>query len=84
MIQRINCSLGPDGLIRRLPEWKRTMRYGSWNIKNITDKEPELVQEMKEHKVGILGLSEVKKKRKWYKKAGGWLYVTILGSRNGR
>ena len=38
------------------------MRFGTWNIKTINGKEVELIQEMKDHKMEILGLSEVKRK----------------------
>ena len=44
MIHRNNDSLGPDGSTRRRPEWKRRMRFGTWDIKTIVGKEPECVE----------------------------------------
>lgn len=52
-----------DGPTRRRPDLKRKMTFGTWNIKTITGKEVELTQEMKDHRVDVLGVSEVKKKR---------------------
>lgn len=38
------------------------MRFGTWNIKTIMGKEPEIVNEMRDRKLELLGLSEVRKK----------------------
>lgn len=38
------------------------MSIGTWNIKTLTNKEEELVEEMKKHNVKILGISEIKKR----------------------
>lgn len=63
MIQRHNNSLGLDGSTRRQhSQWKRKVRFGTWNIKTLVGKEVELIEEMKSHKLEVLGLSEVKKK----------------------
>lgn len=63
MIQRQNCGLGQDRFTsERHSQWKRKLRFGTWNIKTINGKEVELIQEMKDRKMEILGLSEVKRK----------------------
>ena len=38
------------------------MNFGTWNIKTLSNKEEEIIQEMKEHKLELLGLSETKKR----------------------
>ena len=38
------------------------LRFGTWNIKTMNNKEEEVIEEMKRYKMSILGLSEVKKK----------------------
>ena len=40
------------------------IRIGTWNIKTINNKEEEVVDEMKKYRLAVLGLREIKKKRK--------------------
>ena len=35
------------------------LRFGTWNIKTMNNKEEEVIEEMKRYKMSILGLSEV-------------------------
>ena len=52
-----------DGAIRRR-NWRElgTTEYGTWNVRSITGKEKELVEEMRKTKVKILAVTEIKKK----------------------
>ena len=69
MIQRQNCGLGQDGPTSgQHSQWKRKLRFGTRNIKTINGKEIELIQQMKDQKIEILGLSKVKKKVNGIKK----------------
>ena len=50
-IQRTQTGLG-NGNKRiqwKRPDWKKVMRFGSWNIKTLTGKEEEIVAEMKKY-----------------------------------
>jgi hypothetical protein len=40
----------------------RDLRFGTWNIKTLTGKENELIQEMKRNKVECMGISETRRK----------------------
>ena len=44
--------------------WKRlrTMNIGTWNVRSLSGKEVELVEEIKKYSVDILGITETKKK----------------------
>ena len=56
MIQRQNCGLGQDRPTSgQHSQWKRKLRFGTWNIKTINGKEIELIQEMKDRKIEIYG-----------------------------
>ena len=69
MIQKQNSDLGQDRpTSAQHSQWKRKLRFGTWNIKTINGKEIELIQEMKDWKIEIFGLSEVKKKGNGIKK----------------
>ncbi|XP_039291249.1 uncharacterized protein LOC120352957 [Nilaparvata lugens] len=41
---------------------KIKLRFGIWNVRTLTGKEVELVEEMRKRKIQLMGLSEVKKK----------------------
>ena len=80
----IKCGLGQDRTTSgQHSQWKRKLRFGIWNIKAINGKEIELIQEMKDRKIEILGPSEVNKRRKWNQETTGWIYFEIFWSRNG-
>ena len=38
------------------------MNIGTWNVRGLNSKEPELVQEFKKNKLQLLGITETKKK----------------------
>ena len=41
---------------------KRTMKIGTWNVRGLNEKEPELVQQLQKNKLHLLGVTETKKK----------------------
>ena len=49
---------------RRLGKRKRTMNFGTWNIKGLRTKQKEVIDEVKRFQMDIVALTETKKKGK--------------------
>jgi len=57
--------LKPDRINkRRLGKRKRTMNFGTWNIKGLRTKQKEVIDEVKRFQMDIVALTETKKKGK--------------------
>ena len=62
--------------------WEQ-LRFGAWNIRTMSGREVELVEEMKKYRLEMLGVSEAKVRGKG-EKAIGDVRCVFLGIQDGR
>ena len=66
----------PEGINRKAERRRTIIRIGTWNLRSLTGKEDEVVEEMKVQDIDYLGVTEIKRKGKGMKelREGYWLY----------